>query len=56
MDDLGGTTEELIAILTERYQPYIDAGDVSINEGERGDYSPDEKIFIKGCFEDYFSS
>lgn len=54
MDDLGDTTEELISILSERYQPYIDAGEVSINEGERGNYSPDEKIFIKGCYDSYF--
>jgi len=56
MDDLGNTIEDLIDKLTERYQPHIDAGEFSINEGERGDYTPDEKIFIRGCFADYFSS
>lgn len=56
MDDLGNTVEDLIDILTERYQPHIDAGTFSINEGERGDYTPDEKIFIRDCYADYFMS
>ncbi|MBS1512830.1 MAG: hypothetical protein JST86_18450 [Bacteroidetes bacterium] len=56
MDDLGNTTEDLIEILTERYEPFINAGLFSINEGERGDYTPTEKIFIRTCYEDYFSS
>ena len=56
IDDLGNSIEELILILTERYQCCIDANEFSINEGERGNYSPDERAFIRDCFADYVSS
>ncbi len=50
IDDLGDTMEDLISILKERYEGFIAAGEVSINEGERGDYSADEKAFVRDCF------
>ena len=53
IDDLGDSIEEMIPILTERYQPHLDAGSYSINEGKRGHYSLEEREFIRSCFSIY---
>lgn len=51
VDDLGDSIEEMVTILTDRYEHHINAGNYSINDGERTDFTPDEKAFIRRCFE-----
>ncbi len=48
--DLGDNVETIISSLTERYQRYINFEQYSKNDREWGDYSANEKTFIKKCF------
>lgn len=54
VDDLGDSVEEMVNILTDRYEHHIIAGNYSINDGKRTDFTPDEKAFIRKCFENNF--
>lgn len=48
--DLGADCESIISSFIERYQNYIDKGEFSKNDRQRGDYLPEEAIFIKKSF------
>jgi hypothetical protein len=54
VSDLGKNIETIISSLSERYQHFIDRGEYSKNDRQRGNYSADEKQFIKRVFSDYF--
>jgi len=48
--DLGTDCESIILSFIEKYQNYIDNGQFSKNDRQRGDYLPEETIFIKKSF------
>lgn len=50
LQDLGENCEMIIEALDIRYSDFIKNGEYSINDGQRGDYLPEEVAFIKGVF------
>lgn len=54
--DLGTDCESIISSFIEKYQNYIDKGEFSKNERHRGDYLPEETIFIKKSFANLIAS
>ena len=56
VNDLGENIETIISSLNDKYQHYIDDEEFSKNDRQRGDYSADEKQFIKRVFSDYFDN
>ena len=50
LKDLGSDCELIISSFIEKYQKYIDKEEFSKNDRQRGDYLPEETIFIKKSF------
>lgn len=48
--ELGNSVEEVIASLKDRFAYAIEQGQYSINDGERGPYTPAESAFIRSSF------
>lgn len=56
LKDLGTDCESIISSFIEKYQNYIDKGEFSKNDRQRGDYLPVETIFIKKSFANLIAS
>ncbi|HEY5326097.1 MAG TPA: hypothetical protein VIJ27_03790, partial [Mucilaginibacter sp.] len=50
LDDMNNDITSVTAVLCDKYQQYVDTGNYSINDNERGYFTSDEIAFIKLCF------